>query len=67
MSDDHYIKMLKDKEDKKKKEEEEKERGRRNVKRKQREADRERTEGSIERGTEVCIKGVKSEETSQGG
>ena len=34
ISDDHYIKMLKDKEDKK---EEERKRGRRNVKRKERE------------------------------
>ena len=39
MSDDRYIKMLKEKEDKKKKEEEEKEkRKRRNVKKKQRES-----------------------------
>ena len=61
--DDCYIKMLKDKEDKKKKEEEEKERRKKECKEK---ADRERTGGSIERGKEVCTKGAKSKETSQG-
>ena len=64
ISDDHYIKMLKDKEDKKKKEEEEKEK--RNKEHEEK-VDRERTEGSIERGKEVHTKGVKSKETSQEG
>ena len=60
VSDDRYIKILKDKEDKKKKR---RKRGRRNVKKKQ----TGRRDGSIERGKEVCTKGVKSGETSQQG
>ena len=64
ISDDHYIKILKDKEDKKKKEEKEKEKRKKEHEEK---VDRDRTEGSIERGEEVCTEGAKSEETSQEG
>ena len=53
--DDHHIK-IKDKEEKEKRKKECKEK-----------ADRERTEGSIERGEEVCTEGAKSEETRQEG
>ena len=54
--------MLKDKEDKKKEEEKEKRK-----KECEEKADRERTEGSVERGEEVYTEGAKSEETSQEG
>ena len=64
--DYHYIKMLKDKEDKKKKEEA-KEKRKKELEEKAEKVDREKTEGSIERGIEVCTEGVKSEEPSQEG